>query len=150
MFKLVHTPSENGKRKKFYRYIKSLQSDCSGIPTLQKDGKSYTDSQDKARILNDYSCTVFSSDSDNDLPTIGVSPFPSIAPIVLQPNGIIKLLQDLDSSKAAGPDQIPAKFLKLFAEELSPSLFILFSASLKQGAIPLNRVLFHLTGKKLQ
>jgi len=41
-------------------------SDCSGIPPLQKDGKSYTDSQEKAKILNDYFCTGFSHKSNND------------------------------------------------------------------------------------
>jgi len=54
----------------------------------------------------------------------------------LQISGITKPLKDLDPSKATGPDNIPAQFLKLFAEDLSPCLFTLFSASLKQGVIP--------------
>jgi len=36
MFKIVYTPYENGKCKKFYRYIKSLHSDCSGIPLCKR------------------------------------------------------------------------------------------------------------------
>jgi len=90
--------------------------------------------------LNEYFCTVFTSDrTDDDLPSIGDSPFPSISQINLQASGITKLLKDLDPSKAAGPDHIPAKFLKMFVEDLTPCLFILFSASLKQGTIPTDR-----------
>ena len=36
MYKTVHTPYENGKRKRFYKYIKSLRSDHTGIPSLEK------------------------------------------------------------------------------------------------------------------
>ena len=87
--------------------------------------------------MNDYFCTVFTPDRNNEeLPSIGDSPFLSIPKIKLQASGITKLLKDLDPSKAAGPDHIPAKFLKLFAEDLTPCLFVLFSASLKQGVIP--------------
>ena len=63
-------------------------------------------------------------------------PFQAFSNINLQAFGITKLLKDLDPSKASGPDHIPAKFLNLFAEELTPCLYILFSASLKQGVIP--------------
>jgi len=63
--------------------------------------------------------------------------------IDLQALGITKLLQDLDPSKAARPDNIPARFLKLFAEDLTPCLFIPFSASHKQGV-------YLCAGKKLQ
>jgi len=82
--------------------------------------------------------TLFSHcESNNDLPSIGDSPFPSITSIELQPNRITTHLQDLGPSKAAGPDQIPGKFLKLFAKELYYlSLLILLSASLKQNVIP--------------
>ena len=137
MYKTIHNPYVYGKRKMFYKYIKSLRSDHTGIPSLERNGQSYTTSQEKARILNEYFCTVFTPDrNDEDLPTIGDSPFSSISKINLQASGITKLLKDLDPSKAAGPDHIPAKFLKMFAEDLTPCLFILFSASLKQGIIP--------------
>jgi len=89
------------------------------------------------KILNEYFCTIFTPDrTDEDLPSIGDSPFPSISQINLQASGITKLLKGLDPSKAAGSDHFPAKFLKMLAEDLTPCLFILFSASLKQGTVP--------------
>ena len=42
----------------------------------------------------------------------------------------------LNYPKAAGPDKLPARYLKLIANELTPSLFLLFSASIKQESIP--------------
>ena len=57
-------------------------------------------------------------------------------PIELHYVCINKVLKSLDPSKAAGPDGLPSRYLKLIADELIPSLFLLFSASLKQGRIP--------------
>ena len=91
MYKTVHIPYNNGKQKRFYKYIKSLWTDHSGIPSLKRDGQSYTTSKEKAKISNEDFCTVFTSDTtDEDLPSIGDSPFPSISQINLQASEITK------------------------------------------------------------
>ena len=113
-----------------------MRSDRAGIPPLLKDDQTFTDSQDKANILNHYFCSVFSHDNNDDFPYIGDSPFPNMPPIELHCVGINKVLKSLDPSKAAGPDGLPSRYLKLIADELTPSLFLLFSASLQQGRIP--------------
>ena len=51
--------------------------------------------------------------------------------------GVHKLLCDLDPHKAPGPDAIPARTLKLAAEELAPVLTLIFQKSLDTGEIPL-------------
>ena len=48
----------------------------------------------------------------------------------------MQLLQQLDSSKAYGPDNISGRLLKEFAFELSSPLTLIFQASLKQGQPP--------------
>ena len=53
--------------------------------------------------------------------------------VELDVSGIHKIL---DPSKAAGPDHIPAKFLKLFATELSPCLLFIYKSSLEQRTVP--------------
>ena len=89
MYKTIHNPYVYGKRKMFYKYIKSLRSDHTGIPSLERNGQSYTTSQEKARILNEYFCTVFTPNrNDEDLPSIGDSPFSSISKINLQALGL--------------------------------------------------------------
>ena len=136
MYRLIHNSYVNGKRKRFYKHIKSLRSDHCGIPSLQKDDYIYTEGYAKANLLNDYFCSVFSQDGENPTPTLNYEPFSSIPPIELNISGICKILKDLDPSKAPGPDHIPIKFLKLFASELSPSLLLVYKASLEQGVVP--------------
>jgi len=70
-----------------------------------------------------------------NLSNIGNSPYPNIPSIDLISASINEVLKNLDPSKAAGPDGIPARYLKLIADELTPRLLLLFSASLKQGKI---------------
>ena len=103
---------------------------------LQKGDQTFAGSQDKANILNEYFSTVFLHNNNDNLPDIGESPFPSIPFIKIECSGINKLLKDLDLSKAAGPNKLLARYLKLIANELTPSLFLLFSASMKQESIP--------------
>ena len=110
---------ENGKKKKLFSYIKSLHSDYCGIDTLQKDGTLYSDSQDKANLLNYYIFTVFTNNNNSsDLPNMGPSPYPEIE---ITSAGV-KKLQDLDPSKSHRPDKIPSELLKLMASENTPSL----------------------------
>ena len=50
--------------------------------------------------------------------------------------GVHKLLKNLKTHKATGPDSIPAFTLNAAAEELAPALDVLFQFSLDQGEIP--------------
>ena len=45
-------------------------------------------------------------------------------------NGVFKLLSNLNSRKAAGPDDIPCRLLNEVARELAPESTLLFSRSL--------------------
>ena len=57
-------------------------------------------------------------------------------PINVAVEGVASLLANLDPSKASGPDGIPARFLKDMANDLAPSLTLIYQASLQQGRIP--------------
>ena len=48
----------------------------------------------------------------------------------------MKVYHDLHLNKAAGPDKLPSKFLKQFANDLTPMLTLIYRASLDQGSIP--------------
>ena len=50
--------------------------------------------------------------------------------------GVFKLMQGLNPHKAEGPDHISTRFLKEFADELSPAMTLIFQASLQQGEVP--------------
>ena len=45
-------------------------------------------------------------------------------------------LKSLDSNKATGPDEIPARLLKVTTPVIAPSLCKLFNKSLRLGSIP--------------
>lgn len=136
MFNSIHDPYLSGRRKKLYRHIKSLRSDQCGISTLMDNGTCYTDNQAKADILNKYFSSVFTTDDDSPLPDLGTSMYPDASAIEIGISGITKLLNELDPSKSPGPDKIPPRLLKLLADEVSPCLQLLFSASLHQGILP--------------
>ena len=57
-------------------------------------------------------------------------------PISVAVEGVASLLANLDPSKASGPDGIPARFLKDMANDLAPSLILIYQTSLQQGCIP--------------
>ena len=46
--------------------------------------------------------------------------FPDITPIQIDPNGLVELLKNLITHKAAGPDKIPAYLLKEANMKIAP------------------------------
>jgi len=56
-------------------------------------------------------------------------PYSAMSDINISCDGIWKLLESLDPSKAPGPDNIPAKTLKVCAKEVSPILTAIFMQS---------------------
>ena len=50
--------------------------------------------------------------------------------------GVEKLLQKINPKKAAGPDQISARFLQSTAHELAPIVSLIYDQSLQTGQIP--------------
>ena len=69
-------------------------------------------------------------------PLMNEPPTADIDPIQVDINGIVELLNSLETHEAAGPDEIPAQFLKEFSELLAPSLTVVFQASLNQCSLP--------------
>ena len=70
------------------------------------------------------------------MPHLPASPHPSMAPIIVTSHGVLKALQRLDPSKAAGPDQIQSRMLKSSAEHIAPVLASLYQQSIQEGNIP--------------
>ena len=62
--------------------------------------------------------------------------YPIMPDINITNHGISKLLSNLDSSKAAGPDELKPKILKELAPNISPILCFIFNKSLETGVDP--------------
>ena len=64
------------------------------------------------------------------IPNLSGTAYPIMRPINVAVEGVASLLANLDPSKASGPDGIPARFLKDMANDLAPSLTLIYQASL--------------------
>ena len=64
------------------------------------------------------------------------NPVPNTSTLTIQMESVVKLPQDLDWYKTTGPDNIPARLLKLTASQVAPILTIIFQASSNQGKLP--------------
>ena len=56
-------------------------------------------------------------------------------PIHIHVEGVYDLLQNIQQHEASGPDNLPARFLKEAAYEISPILTLICQASLDQGIL---------------
>ena len=105
---------------------------------LKKKGQLYSDSKTKASILQNQFTSVFTTDDtdpNHDLKMDGQK-YHSIPPLPVRNEGILKLLQHINTSKSSGPDEVAGRLLEDLANELSRFLTYLFNKSLDIGEVP--------------
>ena len=134
---MLQEEEESGGFKRFWRYCKAQKQDSQGVAPIRDGCKLLSDAKSKAEALSKQFCSVFTRDTPEtaDLRMEGPS-YPPIPELKIKPEGIVKLLTGLNPSKAAGPDEIPARLLKNLAIELAPVVTSIFSQSLDTGDIP--------------
>ena len=123
-------------QKKFWKYIKNIRKDQHGVAPLNVNGTLINNSKDKAEALNYQFQSVFTQEDLLHLPSCGDPLYSSMSNISISVDGVLNLLKTLDTKKASGPDGIPARILKLCAEEIAPILTVIFVQSLDSGHIP--------------
>jgi hypothetical protein len=62
----------------------------------------------------------------------------TIPAIIIRPEGVEKLLKQLNPSKASGPDGIPNRILKECSKQLAPGLASIYQKSINTGSFPSN------------
>ena len=74
----------------------------------------YSESQEKANILNAQFKSVFSKITNKITPTPHIfgKKIPAIKPLTITLNGVTKLLEKIQVTKAAGPDAVPGRILR--------------------------------------
>ena len=102
---------------------------------LKKDGISHSDQNAKSTILNEQFGSVYPKNL-NTMSSMSGRPFPKMEPCTISINGVLKLLRDLNTHKAQGPDTIPFRFLRECAVEIALALTLVFQASVQRGTIP--------------
>ena len=144
--------------KKLFSFLKHAKQDSSTISMLKDQGKELSEGVDKANALNRQFQSVFSPKSPLFLKqlcemTVGAnsqvtghcSNFPLMTDIEVGVEGVCKLLRNLETFKAAGPDQIRPVLLKELHRELSPVITFLFQLSLDRGHLPTDWVTANVT-----
>src|SRR6185312_5962965 len=109
------------------------------LPTLKTaDGKLITNTKEKADVLNQHFQSVFTRDTDVPVPNFPsrTNSIFSLNDIILTKVGIVKLINDLNSNKSPGPDEISAKFLKLAPDLFAEYLFVIYQKCLKFENFP--------------
>ena len=135
---ILHTASDEGNHKPFWRYVKSQRVDSTGVSPLKKGSEIFSDGIKKAEIIAAQFRSVFAQDdSDANRDTELHSPaYPAISDVTITEVGVAKLLRSLNPSKAGGPDEIPSRLLHHLADELTPSVTSLFQQSYDTGTLP--------------
>ena len=129
---------KNHDSKPFWRYIKSKKQDSIGVSPLKDRGQLTSDSLQKADILLRQFQSVFTKEDPTEpLPDIHSVPIKHpLTDITIDVNGVAKLLRNLNTAKACGPDAIPNKILASCADQLSPGLSAIFQLSINTGTLP--------------
>ncbi len=122
--------------KPFWKYIKSKKQENIGVSPLKEKGSLCSDSVGKANILIKQFSSVFTRGVCSVLPSLQRPVQENIPPLIINAQGIYKLLSKLNTSKAIGPDNIPTRILKECAQELAPGLTTIFQLSLDTGTLP--------------
>ena len=128
--------SDPSVSKRFWGHVKSLKRDSTGISTLQVDGKEMVSAKDKAYALSQQYSSVFTTEDLSQIPCLVGKSLPTIEPLVIDPEGVEKLLCNINPKKANGPDGVPSTILKYLGKELAPIVAHIFQQSLDTGDVP--------------
>lgn len=116
--------------KSFWDYAKTKRSNSTGFPkTMSYDGKQSTSIETSSELFAEYFQSVYEEESTSkwnsrDFYNINIST------IHVTAADVFKYLDRLNSKKSAGPDLVPAIFLKKCSVSLAYPIAIIFNKSL--------------------
>ena len=113
--------------------MKNRKRDSSGVPPLtNKQWENITDTKGIAEVLNEKKQSVFTKENDQSIPPVKNQNL-NMPDINFATNRISKLLSKLNPQKDNGPDKIPMRFLKDYADDISKFLKIIFQNTYNTG-----------------
>ena len=137
-----HNPKRLWSILKYKSKSRNIPNTISSAATtnIDQDTHSSRISADKpvdiANMFNNYFSSVYTSDKCVDDDTVCQEVEPVMTDLTLTVEEVQAVLENFDSTKATGPDNIPARLLKETAPIISPSLCMLFNKSLDEGVLP--------------
>lgn len=134
-FSTIHRRLQDNP-KEFWKHVKRNGKDNLSIPPLKISDGFVCDDLEKAESFNQYFCSVFSTTSTTDNNQLLRCGTGVMEDLLISTRGIECLLQNLNVSKAGGPDGLSNSMLKLCAQSLAPFLKIIYDKSLHDSCIP--------------
>ena len=123
--------------KRFWSFFRSKTQTRSLPQVVKNQSTSASDAREKAQLFNSYFYSVFTHPADNPvLPDIPTFEHESLGNIQIEELDLLDILNDLDISKATGPDGISPRLLKECAVEIVSPLCHIFNLSLTSGKLP--------------
>ena len=95
-----------------------------------------SESKEKAQILVEQFRSVFTIEDSSDMPHMEKQYRHKLPDLTIKTEGVEKLLKNIVTSKASGPDNIPNIILKKCAVQLAPGLRTIFQLSVDSGTLP--------------
>ena len=128
---------DNSSNKSFFNYIRSNTKTRPGIGPLRVDGKTLSDSDSMAEVLNNYFSSVFQPPDTSPPPVIPPRrPGASCKVPRFRPSRIKQIIKGLKPNSEPGPDGISTRLLQGMANKLASPLSQLYEKSMKEGAVP--------------
>ena len=122
-----------------YSYINKKTSTRAKVgPLKDSSGKTITDDDSMASILNTFFSSVFTKEDLNNLPDppvkfAGEVPLPTMH---ICPEKVMDKLEKLNVNGAPGPDSVFPRVVVNLKDYLAVPLTIIFNKSLKEGVVP--------------
>ena len=127
-----------GRDRDWWWTVKSLtgQGGSQSIPTLVKDGTTYTTARDKSEALSETFAEKCRLDISTPVPEFDSRTDRVLTKVMFRPRDVRRYLKKLDTSKAVGPDKISPRVLREAADELALPLTKLFRYCFAKGHFP--------------
>jgi hypothetical protein len=126
-----------GNLSAIYKYVSKKLNCSNGIAPLRNfDGNLVTGDSERAALLNNYFCSVFTVDDGIiNTSSLSASAVASAALPVFTPSLVQKHIKQLKTGSDSGPDGLPAIFHNNTASLISYPLSVLFNLSLHTADI---------------
>ena len=132
--------------KRFWKLFK-LNSKSRNIPqsvswTTENDQKVANSTKSIAELFNGYFASVFTDHlhnhemTDTDPADFNEAPPQNLDELNISELEVVAALRGLNPDKALGPDGIPGRILKETAQQIAPTLTLLFNKSLHSAVLP--------------
>ncbi len=127
----------SGSRSRFYSYVNGKRSVRSGVaPLIASDGSTAVTEAQKAAVLGDQFCSVFTYDN-GELPALQPKHSDStFDDFVITRESVRKALCKLELKYGSDPEGIPSAALRILSYELAEPLAAIFKESLATGILP--------------